>query len=258
MSWRCDIKRKIILSLVSIVLILALTASSACIPKRTDSTNPASTTTSTTSNDANRFTIIEKDIKQLQSRVASIPASENYDRDIVSLQGDIESIHDELDSIREDMDDTLAEIEDMLADWEEEQTTQEASNTSVKWSWDVTSNYGEDVIIDYWQTPSRMESEGDYTIKVTLMNNKRDVSDNLTAISDLILDITYTPTGQPYVDKDNTFFDTVSQPYTMWDTDIVTRTTDGYCRRIGNMSEKIKLDAGEELQLKLDFCLTYK
>jgi len=248
LNWRCLIKRKIILSVLSFVLILALIASTACVPKRDGASpsNPAST-------DDDRIAALESKVSQLQSKIASLPAGSggNYD-------SDIDNIYAEIESLREELGDILTEVDDMLAGWEEEQQTvqeEEEQATDVRWSRDITSNYTEaDVMIDYWQTPSRMDSEGDYTIKVTLMNNRP------VAITDFVLDLTFTPSGKPYVDQKNTFLDTMSSPYTLWDTEIVTRGDDEYCRRISNMSEKIKLEPGESntLQLQLEFILTYK
>jgi len=226
-----------------------------CVPKRT-STNPSNPTSS----DADRIAALESKVNQLQSKIASLPASSggNYD-------SDIENLYEEIANTREEFDNVLAEVDDMLATWEEEQQVaqeEEEQTTSVRWERDVLSNYLEtDVAIDYWQTPSRMESDGDYTIKVALTNKKTVLVGEVVtpvAIDDLILDITFTPNGKPYIDKKNTFLDTVSSPYTLWDTEIVTRGDDEYCRRISNMSEKIKLNPGEELQLKLEFVLTYR
>ena len=159
-----------------------------------------------------------------------------------------------MDNLQTQLDDVLIEIDERIAAWEEEQQAveeEEEAAINVKWSHDIEANYLEtDVRIDYWQTPSRMESEGDYTIKVTLTNLK------IEAITDYELYITYTPNGKPYVDNNSTFLDTINSPYTLWDTEIVTR--DEYCRRISCSSEKIKLNASEELQLKLEFVLTYK
>ena len=225
---------------------MSLIALVACVPKR-DNVNPANSN----STDADRIAALETKVSQLQSKIASLPTSSgnNYDADIDNLQVQIEDLQTQLDDI-------LVEIDDRISVWEKEQEAtqeEEEAATNVKWSWDITSNYNEnDVMVDYWQTPSRMESENDYTVKVTLKNNIA------TAITDLILDITYTPNGNPYVDEKNTFMDTISAPYTLWDTEIVTRGDDEYCRRISNMSEKIKLGVGEELQLKLEFILTYK
>ena len=195
--------------------------------------------------------------------------SNNYDNEIASLQDDIDNLTDNLleqiDDLQTQLDDVILDVEDRIAEWEETQETiqeEEETDADVKWSWTINSNYSEsDIVIDYWQTPSRMDYEGDYAIKVTLTNKKTILIGGVVtpvAITDLALDITFSPDGHPYIDSKNTFLDTVSRPYTLWDTDIVTRGDDEYCQRISNVSENIQLGAGETLPLTLEFILTYK
>jgi len=170
-SWRCTIKRKILLSFLSFTLILALIFPTACVAKR-PSTSPASSGT-----DADRITALESKVGQLQSKIASLPTSSgNYDGDIEALRADIDSLYTNLDDLHTELYDILDEVDTMLADWEEVQTTNtntdtDAIGTTTRWSLDAWTDYDSFKLLDIDLDSKKIEDEDDYTIWLLLYND---------------------------------------------------------------------------------------
>ena len=170
-NWRCTIKRKIILSFLSFVLILALIFPTACVAKRTP-------TTSSTGTDDDRIAALETKVSQLQSKLASLPASSegNYDTDIENIYAELENIYEELDSV-------LADVDAMLENWEDEQVSTDANGTdtngtnttddvddTTRWSLDVWTDYESYNLLDIDVDSKKIEDEDDYTIWLLLTN----------------------------------------------------------------------------------------
>lgn len=187
----------------------------------------------------------------------------NYDADIEALQSNIDGFYEEIDSIREELDDTLTEIDTMLADWEEEQATSNSeseTNTTTRWSIDCSSTYLiTEVGISVYTSPSRIEEEDIYRIRLTIYNHKTSIVNNLQ------IDLNFTPkTGDKvFINEKNTYLDTVQSPYYWWDMDVITRGNEDYTKRISFLSEQVTVPAAVgttwgKLILELEFNLEYQ
>jgi len=191
----------------------------------------------------------------------------NYD-------SDIDNIYAELENLGEELDNTLAEVDDMLAAWEDEQVIQEEeeeeseqSDETAKFTPTITSNKDVSVIAfePLYIQPWKIEEEDVYRINVKGYNPLEESGEFTTDITALQIYITFTPgTGDKvYIDEDNTGLFTMALPYYEWDTDVVTRGDDKYCRRISCTSQPINLVASEEapmdfFTMSLEFELAYK
>jgi len=190
LNWRCAIKRKIILSLISFILILVLViAPIACVTKRTATDN----NDNLGSSDTDRIAALESKVSQLQSKIASLPTSSggNYDADIAALQKDIDNTYAEMENFSDELDNTLAEVDDMLTDWEEEQADNEeqtsntdtATDDTTRWSLNVWTDYESINLLEVDLDSNRIEDEDDYTIWLLLYNrNHRSLNENGIAV----------------------------------------------------------------------------
>jgi len=141
-------KRRLFITLsVIAILVLLITASMGCVPKRN---TPASTPDSTdiapsTSKDAEQ----DSKISQLQAKIASQP---DYSNEIARLEQEIESTQDELDNSQDNIDTALQNaldtIDAKIAEWEENQASSGTSGSN-------SSTSPEDVIeISITQPPT--------------------------------------------------------------------------------------------------------
>ena len=206
---------------------------------------------------------LDSKVSQLQSKVNNLDtkvngldtgSSKNYDKDIAALQKDIATFQEDIDGIQEQLDGIIGDVNTTLADWEKKQKETETNTTyDVTWTRDVGSNKDpSEVTIGYWQTPSQMDSDGTYIMKFTIKNNLA------TDMTDLVVIITLIPNGEVLVDAKNIYVDTITKPYTLWNVGIATTGANKFCRRITLTSEDITIKAGETLQPKCEFVLTYK
>lgn len=254
MKWRCAIKRRLILSLLSLVLIFVLISSVACVPKRTTA---AATSASVTSIDSERITALEAKVNQLQAKLASLPDSSNakdYSSDIAALQSDIDNIYSQFEEIQNQIDDVLAQVDETLAAWEEAQqsTTEKETITSSTTSWDIeltASNAS--ATLAYEIRPSRIKDEDIYDIDIQVTNSTG------TALTDVILTIYLLPRDSTTLVSDDTDIYSRTTPMLNWAVDIITKSS-GTARRIECTSSKFTVPANSSVTLNTEFELVYQ
>jgi len=260
-NWRCAIKRKIIVGFLSLALILFLVIPTACVAKRDTDSSPASSSSSSIEQD---ITTLRKDVKDLQSKIASLPTSSgsNYDADIEALQSDIDNIYTEIESLNDELYSVLDEIETMLADWEEEQqaTADEDETVSTITKWYIDAQFEDALpatleINDYVSVkPSRIEENDIYRIEVDI--------EGTGEIDDNSLIVTLTPrTKDTSIDTEKTFLDFASTPRGVdWWTDFTPTAKGGVsvdCRKIEFYSDDFDLKVEDDFTIKLDLDLCY-
>ena len=216
-NWRCTIKRKVIFSLLSLALILALIIPTGCVPKKT----------TTESTPASEYAT-KAEVQALRDKLASLPApSGDYDEDIAALQEDIAMLQEDIDALREELYDTLAEVDATLAEWEEKQaTTNTATSAVTRWSVDAFVDADNvDVLVECSKT---IKEEDDYTIWLYLTNTS-DIDIPIKEIG-----VTFSPKSgdRVIVDTEAILLENATPPYWDWDIGVKTRKTDGTCVRI--------------------------
>lgn len=176
------------------------------------------------------------------------------------------SINSQLDAFDKailNLEKTVEALEPLIVEPEEEEEPELGETT--RWSKDFYStNYGvARVTMDCHFSPSKIEEEDDYTIRLYLANQTE------TPITNCIMELAITPrTGdRVIVDENKLFLDTTNSPYYLWDMEIVKRS-DGSCRRVLFTSSKIGIPKTimvegevEELglrEIRLEFTLAYK
>ena len=258
-------RKKILLVVLSSILIMSLLLTLGCVPKQNNgSPSPGNSPSSVEQDVAS----LKSSVNELRSKLASLPASQDYGRDIDSLEAQINDLQMQLD-------DALTQVDETLAAWEEEQAVQQEeeqeealTDSVVRWNVEVLSST-DSVTVDEYHTPSRIEESDIYDMRLTVYNN------TTTAINDLYLSLDFTPRDSSlytYIDEKNTWLDSTRSPYIMWDIDVVTRGTEKYARRISFTSDAIKVPAGTLIDpadpskginpasviLQLEFSLEYK
>lgn len=252
-EWRCVIKRKILFSLLSLVLVLALVIPTACVPKRT-ATNESTATT-----DQERITALESKISQLQSKIASLPETDttDYSADIVQLQDDIANLQTEFDGISADVDATLTA-------WEEEQatnTTIPITNEGLVTRWlpsvELSSSSSASVMLidSYNWYPTRIKEEDTYRLTINLIGTP-EAKEKLSLV--VLLTSSSKDTS---VDTAETGIYSNSPASIWWDSEFT--PSDGInCRRIGFTSDEFTVKSGTYTAeapyvIKADFDLYY-
>jgi len=193
-------KRHLFVALsVIIILVLLITASIGCVPKRntTSPTEPANSGSTSTNSDIDE---LQDDIKELRSRIASQP---DYSSEIARLQQDIESLQDELDNSRNDIDDALQSalntIDTKIAEWEEKQASSGTAGSSASFDESdiqisITQPYAFSSIpaLDYESNPTPVEPlthTVSFPLSMTLENTTTADADNILLTLSLYLAI---------------------------------------------------------------------
>jgi len=157
------LKRKILFSILSLVLVFSLVIPMGCLPKR-DATTPTT--------DAERIAALESKVSQLQSKIASLPESDSTD-----YSGDINALYDEIDNLSIELDDILVSVDEMLATWEEEQEASNGSSSSggevVTTRWTPVASFSvpqEDLAIKNFLWRGTIRDEDSYTLTLEIDN----------------------------------------------------------------------------------------
>jgi hypothetical protein len=248
------LKRRILFSLLSLVLILSLVIIPTGCPKR-DAATPTT--------DAERIAALESKVSQLQSKIASLPESDStdYSGDINALYDDIGTLYDEIDNLGMELDDILVEVDEMLATWEEEQEASNGSSSSggegetTRWTPTISLEQASlDVAIDAssikWH-PSSIREEDTYSIAFEVTNSHQDEARQVSLV------IVFTPSSRDtVVDIGNTGLYSTTSPIIWWDSDFT--PSDGVeCRRIEFISDLFSIPKDTTLEISLDFDLYY-
>lgn len=154
---------------------MLLVVPTACVAKRDTPSSPSSSSSSVEQDIAT----LKKDVKDLQSKIASLPESSggNYDSDIATLQSDIDNIYTVLEGFDEEFYNVLDEVDTMLADWEVEQETDTDNNNNTtdvdettRWSLDVWTDYESFNLLKATLDYKKIEDEDDYDIWLSFKN----------------------------------------------------------------------------------------
>ena len=135
-----------------------------------------------------------------------------------------------------------------MAEWESKQAKiveiDDQSNTT-RWSLDASA-FPPGVVVEVHHTPSRIEEEGIYKVYLSIYNNQTDVAGNLVPVNDMRINVYLSPKSGDtvYLDKKNTYLDTMRAPYYFWDMDVTTRGSDEHVTRASFQSDLIAIPAG--------------
>jgi hypothetical protein len=245
---RHGLKRKILFSLLSLVLVMSLVIPMGCMPKR-DATTPTT--------DAERIAALESKVNQLQSKIASLPESDSTD-----YSGDINALYDEIDNLSMELDDILAEVDDMLAAWEEEQASFDNGSSSsnsldtTKWSLEVefANDLPAGVTLEYEIKPTRIEESDTYRVNIFLYSAGATIENNYITVYFVPRD------KDTNIDTKGTFLDSANSPYLDWYPSFSPKESSGVssnCRRITFESDEFDLTLTGNYTIKLDFDLYY-
>jgi len=258
---RYGLKRKILFSILSLVLVFSLVIPMGCLPKR-DAATPTT--------DAERIAALESKVSQLQSKIASLPESNSTD-----YSGDINALYDEIDNLSMELDDILVSVDEMLATWEEEQESSNGSSSSggevVTTRWTPSIDFDNLTWADTEYTvsldrhPTSIRDEDTYKLKVTVTNPVGGTA-TLALQPDVVLWVYFTPSSKDTsVDVNNTgLYYTGSDGLDshgsiFWDAEY--NPSNGVdCRRIEFMSEEFDVKAlpdGNSFTISMDFDLYY-
>jgi hypothetical protein len=245
------LKRKILFSLLSLVLVMSLVIPMGCMPKR-DATTPTT--------DAERIAALESKVNQLQSKIASLPESNSTD-----YSGDINALYDEIDNLSMELDDILAEVDDMLAAWEEEQASSDNGSSSsngevatTRWTPSVflegtisSSLYVDPESIDWY--PVRIKEEDSYRITFDIKNDTSEDKDRQV----LVIALTPTNRGATSVDIYNTGLYADQPKYIGWDEAEYNPSSGVDCKGIEFISDPFTVPDGGLTDVSVIFDLYY-
>ncbi len=199
------------------------------------------------------------EINNLQAQVAglNIPSQSSLtamiDNSMATLEGKLLALELRLDDLEDEIDTSNGNGDDPVV-----------TDDITLWSKELYST--SNITIDYTISPTRVEEEGDYIIMVYLYNY------DLTVKNDVVVDIIFSPkTGDRVkVDETEVYLDSTRTPFYAWFGDVVKRS-DGTVRRMVFTSEKMAINAGQEvtigdqtgidpgrLALRLEFTLAYE
>jgi len=256
------LKRRILFSLLSLVLILSLVIIPTGCPKR----DVATPTT-----DAERIAALESKVSQLQSKIASLPESDStdYSGDINALYDDIGTLYDEIDNLGMELDDILAEVDEMLVAWEEEQINTNGNDGEVLTTgWRPTVEFSPPLNPDKYEvdvswSPPRIKDEDTYRFTISIKNKSGE------AISEkapnTYLYVGFNPSSRyTSVDIYNTAIYAVT-PLTIWWDDVEYNPSNGVdCKSIVFLSGAFDIpplgwdgEEGETYTIKFNFDLYY-
>jgi len=255
---RYGLKRKILFSFLSLILVLSLIIPIGCLPKR-DAATPTT--------DAERIAALESKVNQLQSKIASLPESDStdYSGDINALYDEIDNLNDEIDNLNMELDDILVSVDDMLATWEEEQESSDNGSSSsggegetTRWTPIISleqANADVEILTSSikWR-PTSIRDEDTYTITFNMTNDN-------AGDQQVSLVIVLTPSSRDtLIDISNTGMFSNKTPIIWWDSDFT--PSDGVdCRRIEFVSDLFTIAGSttdlDPLVISLDFDLYY-
>jgi len=241
------LKRRILFSLLSLVLILSLVIIPTGCPKR-DAATPTT--------DAERIAALESKVSQLQSKIASLPESDSTD-----YSGDIDALYDEINNLSMELDDVLVEVDDMLSTWEEEQQTDTNGNggevVTTRWTPSVFlegtisgSLYVDPESIDWY--PVRIKEEDSYRITFDIENIGPDTDRQV-----LVIALTPTNRGATSVDIYNTGLYADQPKYIGWDEAEYNPSSGVDCKGIEFISDPFTVPSGGMTDVSVIFDLYY-
>jgi len=244
------LKRKILFSILSLVLVFSLVIPMGCLPKR-DATTPTT--------DAERIAALESKVSQLQSKIASLPESDSTD-----YSGDINALYDEIDNLSIELDDILVSVDEMLATWEEEQEASNGSSSSggevaiTRWAPSIEFDpvidpLKYDVSVDWYPTRIKEADTYKFAVEVKAIGAQGKLAVNALWVS-------FNPTSRDTViDTGNTGIYSVSPLRIWWDAEYSPSNGDD-CRSIVFISDDFEIPAmgdAETYIIKFDFDLYY-
>jgi len=246
------LKRKILFSILSLVLVFSLVIPMGCLPKR-DATTPTT--------DAERIAALESKVSQLQSKIASLPESDSTD-----YSGDINALYDEIDNLSMELDDILVSVDEMLATWEEEQESSNGSSSSngevatTRWTPSVFlegtisgSLYVDPESIDWY--PVRIKEEDSYRITFDIINDIVPSEDKDRQV--LVIALTPTNRGATSVDIYNTGLYADQPKYIGWDEAEYNPSSGVDCKGIEFISDPFTVHSGGMTDVSVIFDLYY-
>lgn len=254
--------------IVTLILILLLVSSlfTGCIPKKASSSSSSSSDPEPT-NVENRLASLERAVSQIQSNPSGNSA------DIDSLNSRISNLQNQIDNLQQENSKLLNDYNNLRNDFinykdEQAENAPSATNSTGEdyTTWDPdfyiwTEKEPSNFFIDHY-VRGKIDEEDFYDIKLTIYYNNDDGDTDDSITTKMILSGDFTPKSGDivFVDDNNTFIDTVSNPHYLWSVDLTTRGDQKYTRRINAESEKftVTLYENDPLEITLEFSLAYE